>query len=84
MYPIGSGVPQGSILGPLLCLVDVNNLEDCFPEGVRLAGCVDDTTMYYWIRVKADVPDACGVLQASVYALVNWRGGQIGMSPLSL
>ena len=43
IYPISSGIAQGSILGPLLFLVYVNDLEDCLPEVVKLVVYADDT-----------------------------------------
>ena len=40
------GLPEGSILGPILFLFYVNDLEDHLPPGVELAVYADDTTIY--------------------------------------
>ena len=70
--PVKAGVPQGSILGPTLFLVYVNDLEDHLPIGSNLASFADDTTLYAEIATLAAVPDNTRVLQAAVDLVSSW------------
>lgn len=65
---VTSGVPQGSVIGPLLFLIFINDLPDCVSSStVRLF--VDDTILYRQISSTADSE----TLQQDLNALQNWE-----------
>ena len=72
VYPVGSGVPQGSTLGPILFLLYINDAEDTLPRGADLAVYADDTTLYKCVSTKGDVDPDAETLQAAVSALAEW------------
>ena len=72
LFPIKAGVPQGSLLGPTLFLLYVNDAEQCLAPGSSLAVYADDTTLYALIRNPDTIAAACNSLQASIDRLQTW------------
>ena len=71
-FPISAGVPQGSILGPTLFLVYVNDAVEALPQSVTPATYADDTTLYSLIPSADAVLPRCTALQAGTDALSEW------------
>ena len=61
-----SGVPQGTVLGPLLFLCHINDLPDCVTSRVRLFA--DDCLLYRTIKSNQDHLD----LQTDLASLEKW------------
>ena len=65
--PVVSGVPQGSVLGPILFLVFINDLPECVSSRTRLFA--DDCVLYREINSAAD----CDALQEDLMHLEEWE-----------
>ena len=61
-----SGVPQGTVLAPLLFLIYINDLPSCVHNKIRLHA--DDVLLYSYIQSQTD----CTNLQQDLNSLLNW------------
>ena len=64
---VTSGVPQGTLLGPLLFLLYINDLPNNFTSNVRLF--VDDCLLYQPIKSDNDI----SLLQNDLIKLEEWQ-----------
>ena len=71
-FPVTAGVPQGSILGPILFIVYVNDVPDVLPTDTVPATYADDTTLFSLIPSIVDLPARCTEFQSAVHALSEW------------
>ena len=66
--PVVSGVPQGSILGPLLFVLFINNMHDKVSQSTNIALYADDTKIWRYINSPIDHH----ILQNDINALYKW------------
>ena len=66
--PVNSGVPQGSILGPLLFVIFINDMFSCVSEGTHIALYADDTKIWREICWSEDHT----ILQNDINSLLAW------------
>ena len=65
--PVFAGVPQGSILGPLLFLVYINDLPNGLKSNVKLFA--DDTSLFTIVKDKNESAD---VLNNDLLLISKW------------
>ena len=65
--PVISGVPQGSVLGPILFLAFINDMPDCVKAQCRLFA--DDSIIYRTVNCEEDAIK----LQQDLDALHRWE-----------
>ena len=66
--PVKSGVPQGSVLGPLLFVLFINDISNSVSPGTNICLFADDTKI--WRRMNSE--EDCAILQNDIDNLYNW------------
>ncbi|CAB4044716.1 Hypothetical predicted protein [Paramuricea clavata] len=67
-FPVNSGVPQGSILGPLLFIMHMNDLF-LTPFNSNLIMYADDTVIYFAAKTTAEITD---ILNEDLKIIGDW------------
>ena len=65
---VKSGVPQGTVLGPLMFLIYINDIADQIHKGTTIRLFADDCLLYRVIQSTDDT----AILQADLNSVVNW------------
>ena len=65
---VNAGVPQGSILGPLLFVLFINDISEVITEGMNIALYADDTKIWPKICSYSD----CVILNNDIESLSKW------------
>ena len=68
LEPVISGVPQGTVLGPVLFLVHIRNISTGLSEGTTASSFADDTRIQRGIISVSD----CNTLQADLQVIYSW------------
>ena len=66
--PVTSGVPQGSLLGPLFFIVYINDLPGVISKGSSIALYADDSKMYRVINTQEDLSN----FQSDIDKISEW------------
>ena len=63
-----SGVPQGTVLGPVLFLIHIRGISSSLSSGTKSSSFADDTRIWRGVRSSQD----CAVLQSDLQSVYSW------------
>ena len=75
LVSVVSGVPQGTVLGPILFLIHIGGISSTLSPGTMSSSFADDTRI--WRRLETDVD--CSKLQADLQSVYDWAD-EVNMS----
>ena len=67
-HTVNSGVPQGSILGPLFFVLFINDISTVISPGTNICLYADDTKI--WCQMQSE--NDCKILQNDIDCLESW------------
>ena len=68
LSPVGSGVPQGTVLGPVLFLIHIRDIANGLSQGTTTTSFADDTRVQRGVSAASDCED----LQADLNLIYSW------------
>ena len=68
LCPVVSGVPQGTVLGPVLFLVHIAGIAEALSDGTEASSFADDTRIMRGIKSVVD----CSILQLDLAKVYSW------------
>ena len=68
LVSVVSGVPQGTVLGPVLFLVHIRGISSSLTAGTYSSSFADDTRIWRGVRTEGD----CELLQADLQSVYSW------------
>ena len=68
LVPVVSGVPRGTVLGPVLFLIHIRNISSSLSNGTHSSSFADDTKIWRGVKTQED----CDQLQADLQSVYGW------------
>ena len=68
LVPVVSGVPQGTVLGPVLFLIHIRNISSSLSHGTHSSSFADDTKIWRAVKTIED----CEKLQSDLHSVYSW------------
>ena len=68
LVPVISGVPQGTVLGPVLFLIHIRGISRSLSTGTHSSSFADDTKIWRSVKTQSD----CAQLQADLQSVYEW------------